>query len=200
MPMDDRVDAYIARQADFARPILTHIRAVMHRAAPDIAEDIKWGAPAFLHNGRQIAMMAGFKAHAALNFLHGAALTGAAAGSSGAMGQFGKLTAVADLPEEAELAALIRAAMALSETGVKRPKKEPKPMPEMPGDFREALDADPRARAVFEAFSPSARREYLEWIVEAKRAETRGSRIAQAMIWIAEGKKRNWRYEKGCGA
>lgn len=198
MRTDNRVDDYIARQAPFAQPILTRIRTVMHRACPDGEEAMKWGAPAFLFRGKQMAIMAGFKAHAALNFLHGAALTGRAAGGGGAMGQFGRLTSVDDLPADVELEGLTRAAMALIEQGAKKPKTAPKPVPDMPDDFRSALDAAPSSGVAWEGFSPSARRDYLEWILDAKRPETRAARIAQAVEWIGEGKRRNWKYEKGC--
>jgi uncharacterized protein YdeI (YjbR/CyaY-like superfamily) len=197
MSKDPRVDAYIARQADFARPILTHLRAAMHHACPEVEEAIKWGMPAFLVNGRPLANMAGFKAHASFGFWRGKELVGDAA-VEGAMGQFGRITSVADLPAPETMRALIEAAVAKTAEGpAPRPKKAPKPEPATPDDLRAALDAEPKAAAAFDAFPPGCRREYLEWVLEAKRPETRAKRIAQTAEWVAEGKRRNWKYE-GC--
>jgi uncharacterized protein YdeI (YjbR/CyaY-like superfamily) len=197
MPTDPRIDAYIARQADFARPILEYLRAAVHEAFPDVEEAIKWSMPAFLVNARPLANMAAFKAHASFGFWRGRELLGDAA-AEGAMGQFGKLTSVADLPERGTLLGMIRAAAAkVAEGPAPRPKKPPRPAPETPPDLRAALDAEPRAAATFDGFPPGCRREYVEWVVEAKRPETRAKRIAQAVEWMAEGKRRNWKYE-GC--
>ncbi|MBV9930941.1 MAG: YdeI/OmpD-associated family protein [Alphaproteobacteria bacterium] len=197
MSRDPRIDAYIARQADFARPILDHIRAAVHDACPDVEESIKWSMPAFLLNGRPLANMAAFKAHASFGFWRGRELIGDQV-QEGAMGQFGRLTSVDDLPPPATLAGLIRAAAAKASEGpAPRPKKPPKPDLPPPDDLRAALDAQPSAAATFDAFPPSCRREYVEWVVEAKRPETRAKRIAQAVEWMAEGRRRNWKYE-GC--
>ena len=200
MNTDPRIDAYIARQADFARPILEHLRAAVHAACPECEETLKWSAPAFMYKGEILAGMAGFKAHAAFNFWKGKLVTGehgAGEEKDSAMGQFGRLTAIADLPPADEFAALVRKAMALTDAGVKTPRNKQESAPlDMPEDLRAALDAQPAAASHFAAFAPSAQREYVEWVVEAKRAETRAKRIAQAAEWIAEGKKRHWKYEK----
>jgi len=142
-------------------------------------------------------MMAAFKAHAALNFWRGQEL-GDGAPKAGAMGQFGKLTEVADLPPDAELDAMIGEAAALAKTAPasRKTKHEPKPAAEMHPDFAAALDAHPAAKAMLDGFSPSARRDYLEWVSEAKQEATRAKRIATAVEWLSEGKKRHWKYEK----
>jgi hypothetical protein len=198
MTQDPRIDAYIARQADFARPILEHLRAAIHAACPEAEETLKWSMPHFLYKGGILAFMAAFKAHATFGFWRGSEVVGAAGAGEPAMGQFGKLRSLADLPPPEELAALIRKAMAAAGNGEKRPRpsKPPKPAPETPPDLAAALADAPPARAAFDAFPPSCRREYVEWIVEAKRPETRAKRIAQAVAWMAEGKRRNWKYEK----
>jgi uncharacterized protein YdeI (YjbR/CyaY-like superfamily) len=197
MTPDPRVDAYIARQADFARPILEHLRAAVGAACPEAEEAIKWGMPHFLYRGRILAGIAAFKAHAALVFHGGDAVVGETDAAGEAMGQFGKLRAIADLPPPDALAAFIRKAMAVAESGEprRRPARQPKPELETPPDFAAALDAAPPARAAFDAFPPGCRREYVQWIVDAKRPETRARRIAQAAEWISEGKRRNWKYE-----
>lgn len=196
---DPRVDAYLARAADFARPILRHLRAVVHAACPDAEETIKWGFPHFLHRG-MLCGMAAFKSHCAFGFWLEETLRGAGTGKEDeAMGQFGCLRSVADLPSDATLRKLIRRAMELNERGVKRtvarPKK-PRPEPPVPADLAAGLKKDAAARRTFEGFSPSHRREYLEWIAEAKRPETRARRLATTLEWLAAGKARNWKYEK----
>lgn len=191
MPKDARIDAYIAKAAPFAQPILAHIRDVVHRAAPDIEEALKWSMPAFLHAGHQICGMAAFKAHATFGFWQREVAGGAA--NPSAMGQFGKLTSVADLPDEAALAVMVRDAMALVDAGAKtRRAATPKPPLSIPDDLRAALDAVPAAAAAFDGFPPSAQREYADWIVEAKQPATRARRLAQAVEQCAEGKRRYW--------
>jgi uncharacterized protein YdeI (YjbR/CyaY-like superfamily) len=195
MSRDPRVDEYIARQADFARPILEHIRAQLHAACPDIEEAIKWSMPAFLYHGKQLAGMAAFKAHATFGFWQRSGERGAES-KPGAMGDFGRLTTIADLPGEAELTALTHKGMALIDAGAKTVRnKTPKPALDMPDDLAAALAATPAAQATYDGFPPGCRREYLEWVIEAKRPETRAKRIAQAVEWMAEGKKRTWKYE-----
>ena len=193
---DPRIDAYIARQADFARPILEHLRRVVHGAAPEAEETIKWGMPHFTVGGRILAGMGAFKAHATFGFGMGKDVLGDLGGEGKAMGQFGRLTSVADLPDQAALAAVIRRAANAAAAGPKpRPKKAPKPEATVPEDLAAALAARPAAQETFDAFPPSCRREYVDWIVEAKRPETRANRLAQAVDWMAEGKRRNWKYE-----
>jgi hypothetical protein len=196
MTRDPRIDAYIAAQADFARPILEHLREAVHAACPEVEEAIKWSMPAFLLRGRIIANMAAFKAHASFGFWRGGDVVGEGGKKGEGMGQFGRLASVDDLPPPAELAALIRKAAALAAAGPAKAERVRKPEPETPDDLRAALAANPAAASVFEAFTPGARREYVEWVVSAKRPETRAQRIAQAAEWIAQGKKRNWKYER----
>ncbi len=196
MRHDERIDAYIARQADFARPILQHLRKAVHAACPECQETLKWSAPAFMYKGEQLAMMAAFKGHATFGFWKGSLVTGENDRQTSAMGQFGRLTSVGDLPDDETLKALIRKAMDLTDKGVKAPRtKHAKADIAMPDDLRAALDAEPKAAATFDGFPPGARRDYLEWITEAKRAATREKRIAEAVEWLAEGKKRHWKYE-----
>jgi uncharacterized protein YdeI (YjbR/CyaY-like superfamily) len=196
MSPDPRIDAYIARQAAFARPILEHLRRCVHVACPQCEETLKWSVPAFIYKGEQLAMMAAFKAHATFGFGKGSLVTGEGEKEKSAMGQFGRLTSIGDLPEEATLHRLILKAMELTDKGVKPMRnRQARPDLAVPDDLRAALAAQPRAAATFDGFAPGARREYLEWIMEAKRAETRERRIAQAVEWMAEGKKRHWKYE-----
>ena len=196
---DERVDAYIERQAEFARPILQHLRAGVHAACPKAEETLKWSAPAFMYKGEILAMMAGFKQHTAFNFWRGTQVTGDTGVQEKAMGQFGRMASLDDVPDADTFAALVRKAMSLTDAGVKPPQKkkaEAKAPAATPEDLRTALDANPAAAATFDGFSPSCRREYVEWVTEAKRPETRAKRIAQAVEWMAEGTNRNLKYEK----
>jgi len=196
MTRDPRIDAYIAKQADFARPILEHLRRVVHEAAPEVEEAIKWSMPHFTYKGRLFAGMAAFKAHATFGLWQASEVLGETGAERDAMGQFGRLTSLADLPPEPELKAIIAKAAEQAEQGPRpRPKKPPKADLETPRELDAAIDANPAARATFDGFSPSGRREYVEWIVEAKRPETRDKRIAQAVEWMSEGKRRHWKYQ-----
>jgi uncharacterized protein YdeI (YjbR/CyaY-like superfamily) len=196
MSRDWRIDAYIANAAPFARPILEHVRARVHAAAPEAEETMKWSAPGFTVDGKILLMMAAFKQHAALNFWRGQEL-GDGSPKAGAMGQFGRLASVDDLPPDPELDALIREAAALARTAPapRKVKHEPKPPAELHPDFAKALDANPKAKATLDGFPPSARRDYLDWIGEAKQDKTRAKRIADAVEWLSEGKRRHWKYE-----
>lgn len=198
MATDPRVDAYIARQADFARPILEHLRSTVHSACPEAEETLKWGMPHFLYKGRMLAGMAAFKAHATFGFWRAKEVLGGTGAERDAMGQFGRLTGVAALPPDDVLAGLIRKAMALTDSGARpaRAKAAPDADPEAPPELEAALAANPAARAAFDGFPPGARREYVEWVAGAKRPETRARRIVQAVEWMAQGKRRNWKYEK----
>jgi uncharacterized protein YdeI (YjbR/CyaY-like superfamily) len=193
MAKDARVDEYIGKAADFAQPILQHLRALVHRALPDAVETIKWGMPHFTVDGKNVAGIAGFKAHCAL-VIHGDGRQG------DSMGRYGKITALSDLSPEADLIAGLQTARSrILEQGsaTKKPvTRQPKAEVPMPADFAAALAQVPETQSVFEGFSPSARRDYLEWITEAKTDATRTKRMAQAIEWIALGKKRNWKYEK----
>jgi uncharacterized protein YdeI (YjbR/CyaY-like superfamily) len=197
MTTDPRIDAYIAKQADFARPILEHVRAVVHEACPDVEETMKWSMPTFVYGGGILCGMAAFKQHASFGYWKHALVVGEGEPRDG-MGSYGKLTSVKDLPPKKTLLAHIKRAMQLNLDNVKSPaqrKAAPKPPPEAPADLVAALKKNATARKTFEAFPPSAQRDYVEWIVEAKREETRAKRLAQAVEWMAEGKRRNWKYE-----
>ena len=194
---DKRIDAYIARAPEFARPILEHLRATVHAACPDVQENLKWGMPAFEYHGL-LCSMAAFKQHTTFGFWKGKLIVDSNGQDlESAMGQFGRIASVRDLPAKRVLAGYVKKAMALNEAGttVKRVVK-PKPVLRMPTDFKAALAQRRAALAAFEGFSPSAQRDYLEWVLEAKQAATRAKRIATAVGWIAEGKRRNWKYEK----
>ena len=195
---DDRVDAYIARSADFARPILAHLRALVHRACPDATETIKWGFPHFEHHGI-LCSMASFKAHCAFGFWHAQmrSRAGAPLAADAAMGQFGRIATLSDLPKNADLAALIRKAAALNAAGVRSvraPGIKSRASLDVPGDLAAALRKDRSALAHFSAMSASHRREYIEWLIDAKRDETRRKRLATAVEWIAAGKSKEWKY------
>ncbi|MDE2437108.1 MAG: YdeI/OmpD-associated family protein [Sphingomonadales bacterium] len=200
MAREPRIDAYIAGAAPYAQPILTHLRELAHRAVPGLDEAIKWGMPHFIYKGKNLAGMAAFKAHASFTIHGDSAFSGLA--KDGAMGQFGKLASLADLADDAEIAARLTAACErIDATGTAVPRKESaaprqtKAELAIPPEFAEALKANSAANITLEHFAPSHRREYVEWIAEAKRPETRDKRIAQAIEWLAEGKKRNWKYE-----
>jgi uncharacterized protein YdeI (YjbR/CyaY-like superfamily) len=196
MSLDPRIDAYIAKASPFARPILERVRERVHAAAPEAEETMKWSAPGFTVDGKILLMMAAFKAHAALNFWRGQEI-GDGSPKAGAMGQFGRLTSLDDLPADDQLDALIREAAALAKTAPapRKVKHEPKPPAELHPEFAAALKANPKASHVLDAFPPSARRDYLDWIAEAKQDTTRAKRIATAVEWLSEGKKRHWKYE-----
>jgi uncharacterized protein YdeI (YjbR/CyaY-like superfamily) len=193
---DARIDTYIARKNVFARPILEHVRERVRATVPEVEETLKWGAPAFTVDGKILLIMAAFKAHAALNFWRGQELRGEEA-SADAMGQFGKLTSLADLPADGKLDELIREAAALARTAPapRKPKHEPKTAPTLHPDFAAALGLAPEAKATLDGFPPSAQRDYLEWILDAKRDATRKKRIETAIEWLSEGKRRHWKYQ-----
>lgn len=197
MSRDPRIDAYLAKAQPFAREILGHVRERVHAVVPGIEEAIKWGMPAYLAQGRIILITAAFKGHTALNFWRGQEI-GDGSAKAGAMGQFGKIKSLGELPPDAELDALIREAAALAKSAPmpRKTKHEPKPPPAIHPDFAAALAKTSKAKANFDAFSPSAQRDYLEWIAEAKQDATRQKRIATAIEWIGEGKKRHWKYER----
>ena len=197
MPViDPRIDAYIAASPDFARPILTHLRDVIHTACPDVEETMKWSRPHFQYKG-MLCQMSAFTAHCALGFWKGAILFPDLT-EKDAMGHFGRIASIDDLPSKKELADVVRRAMKLNEEGVKapaRPKVAPKELA-VPDDFAKALKADKAAQKVFDAGSTSFKREYVAWIEDAKADATRMRRMGQAIEWLAQGKGRNWKYEK----
>ena len=191
---DPRIDAYIDKAGDFAKPILRHIRELVHKTIPGAEEAIKWGMPHFTHNGKNIAGMAAFKAHCAV-MVHG---DGRQEQRDG-MGSYGKLNSLRDLPNDSELAAKLIEARERIDSAGSALKRAPKPRPKgefpVPQDFAAALRENAAARATFEGFPPSQRREYLDWITEAKQDATRAKRLATSIEWLAEGKRRNWKYE-----
>lgn len=195
MPTDPRIDSYIADAADFARDILSHLRALMHLHCPEVEESIRWSMPFFDYKGRPLANMAAFKNHAAFGFWDRDALRMGQEGNGA--GQFGRIRTLADLPDDSVIAAKIREGMAMIEAGEKpkRTTRAPKPEADVPPALAQAIQEDAAAAATFAAFSASCRREYCEWIAEAKRDETRTKRVAEAIAMLREGKRRNWKYE-----
>jgi len=194
MARDPRIDSYIEGRAEFARPILSWIRERFHAAVPEVEETIKWSHPFFTLGGKPLANMASFKAHASFGFWNRQENETGKEGE--AMGQFGRIESLDDLPPAEEVERLIREAVAkLGEAKSARPRATPKPEAEVPPELTEALVADDAAAATFNAFPPGCRREYCEWIAEAKRPETKAKRVAEAVAWMREGKRRNWKYE-----
>lgn len=192
MSRDPGIDGYIAKAKPFARPILEKVRERLHALVPDIEEAIKWSHPTYSKGGKLILGTSAFKEHVSVHFWRGQELGLASEGRT--MGQLGRLTSVDELP--ADLDAIIARAAEMSEAPARpKPKNPPKPMPDPHPDFAKALDNSPAAKAVFDAFAPSHRREYLEWISDAKQEATRQKRIATAIEWLSEGKRRNWKYE-----
>jgi uncharacterized protein YdeI (YjbR/CyaY-like superfamily) len=195
---DPRIGAYIAKSAEFARPILEHLRERVHSACPEVEEGIKWGMPFFSYKAAPMCMMAAFKQHCGFGFWLSKEVTGGS--DEDGMGQFGKLASLQDLPTDEQLATFLKKAMALNEAGVKksRPRVAVKPSPATPDELVAALAQRKHAaaRKTWESFGPGAQREYIEWIGEAKTDPTRQKRLATTLEWLAEGKKRNWKYEK----
>lgn len=197
---DPRVDAYIEKSAEFARPILSHLREVVHGACPEVEETMKWSFPHFLYQG-MLCSMASFKEHCAFGFWKGSLIVDqGGAPVEKAMGQFGRIASIDELPPKGVLARYVKTAMRLNEDGVRTPRRaaaKRKPEAAVPDDLAAALRRNRKAAATFEAFSASQRREYVEWIDEAKRDETRARRVETTVEWLAEGKSRNWKYVKG---
>lgn len=194
---DPRIDAYIANSAEFAQPILEHLRALVHAACPEVEETIKWGFPHFMYKG-MMCNMASFKAHCSFGFWKAELLLADEARRE-AMGQFGRIESVKDLPARKVLTAYVKQAMKLNDEGVAAPARAKPAVPRelaIPAELTAALKEVPAAHKHFEAFSPSKQRDYAEWISEAKTEATRTRRLEQAVEWISEGKSRNWKYEK----
>ena len=199
---DSRIDAYIAKAPPFAQPILKHLRKIVHAGCPQVEETMKWSMPHFDYKGIMCGMAA-HKQHCSFGFWRGAelALEKSRSDSDG-MGHFGRITALDDLPDDETLIGYVRRAVQLKDAGVKKPtrtastsKREPAPLA-VPDYFSAALRKNKQAQATFEAFSPGKRKDYVEWVTSAKREETRAERLATAIAWIAEGKSRNWKYER----
>lgn len=197
---DPRIDAYIRDAAPFARPILEHVRALVHRACPEAEETLKWSMPHFVTDGKILCSMAAFKQHCALGFWHQAMekeLGRHGLNAAGAMGSFGRITSRKDLPADATMIRLLKRAAEMNASGEPgRPRsqsKKPRELP-VPADLAAGLKKNHAAAETFRHFSPSQRKEYIAWITEAKREETRQSRLATTLEWLAEGKPRNWKY------
>jgi uncharacterized protein YdeI (YjbR/CyaY-like superfamily) len=180
---DPRIDAYIAKAADFAKPILDRIRKLVHSACPDVEETIKWNSPFYVHNGILICTPA-FKKHCALIFWKGKMILGKERKA------LRHLTSISNLPGDKILLGYIRKAVELNEAGIKSPARAKAKKIAVPDYFLAAIKKNKKALAAFENFSPGCQREYVEWITEAKREETRAGRIKTAIEWIAKGKSR----------
>ena len=203
---DPRVDAYIEKSADFAKPILVHLRELIHTACPDVEETWKWSFPCFMYHGAMLCNMAAFKQHCAFGFWKASIMSDPdqilnLREEKDGMGHLNKLYSLKDLPKDAVLKKYIKAAMKLNEDGVKvaRPKPTAKDKNELktPDYLQKELKKNKQAEKVFNDFSYSNRKEYIEWFEEAKTDATREKRLAQAIEWIAEGKSRHWKY-KNC--
>jgi uncharacterized protein YdeI (YjbR/CyaY-like superfamily) len=200
---NSKVDAYIAKSQPFAQPILSHIRELAHKACPEVEEAIKWSMPFFQLRGIVLGHMAAFKQHCSISFWGpemNAILNKAGLHSEDGMGSLGKITSLKDLPSDKEMLGYYRHAAELILTGqrtksLERPKKAPKAAPEVPAELAASLKKNKAAAKIFAEFSPSCKREYIDWIVEAKRPETKEKRVTQAVEWIADGKQRNWKYQ-----
>jgi uncharacterized protein YdeI (YjbR/CyaY-like superfamily) len=194
---DPRVDVYIAEAAPFAQPVLKHLRALVHKGCPGVEETLKWSMPSFTYKGI-LCGMAAFKEHCTFGFWKHDMVVGAEseAKANDAMGSFGRITGVSDLPADKVLLGYIRKAAELNEAGIKkpaRPKRDRKEL-QIPASLTAALRKNKKALENFEGFSYSHQKEYVQWITEAKRDETRDKRLATTIAWLAEGKPRNWKY------
>lgn len=200
---EKKIDAYIAKSADFAKPILNHIRELVHKTCPGVEEKMKWSFPHFDYRGEMMCSMAAFKQHAVFGFWKAALMKDPVlvenARSEVAMGHLGRLTSLKDLPSDKKMTAWIKESMLLNEKGIKlpsRPKATEKKEVIVPDYFIKALNKNKKAKQAFDNFSYSYKKDYVEWLTEAKTEETRNKRTATALEWIAEGKGRNWKYER----
>lgn len=198
---DKSVDAYISQSQDFAKPILKHIRELIHKGCPDIEEKMKWSFPTFNYKGSILCNMAAFKQHATFGFWKASLLRSKGImpqADKSAMGQFGKITRLSDLPADKTILKIIRETVKLEDEGVKLTKKKIAKKKEavVPDYFTKALNKNKKAKKTFDNFSPSNKREYIEWITEAKTEETRNRRLDTSIEWLSEGKPRNWKYMK----
>lgn len=195
---DPRVDLYIRSAAGFARPVLRHVRTLVHRACPAVDESIKWGHPHFNFRG-MLCAIAAFREHCAFGFWKAKLIVDPVSNRSAeAMGQFGRIRSLADLPGDAAMLAMIREGVRLNVEGIRiaRTPRPRKTVLRTPPDLAAALRRNAVAKAAFAAFSPGKRRDYFEWLSEAKTDETRRRRLETAVAWIAQGKSRNWKYER----
>lgn len=196
--VDPRVDAYIDNKAaDFAKPVLRHLRALIHKTCPDVVETMKWSMPFFEYKG-PLANMASFKAHCAFGFWKQSLMeSDAIPAEKTAMGTFGRIATVEDLPDDKTMSVLIKQAMKLNETGAKVERKPPTKDKTLvvPEILTTALEQNSKASETFNAFPYSKKKDYVEWINEAKTDATREKRLATTIEWLAEGKARHWKYE-----
>jgi len=194
---DPRIDDYIAKSPDFAKPILNHLRELIHTACPDVEETLKWRNPSFIYKGL-LCGIAAFKQHCVIGFWKDAILFDRKNPNAKPSGIPDRITNVSELPPDRVLLAYIKEAVRLNEEGIKIPKPKPKSKKGLvvPNDLISALKKNKKALSTFEDFSYSHKKEYVEWITEAKREETRSQRLATAVAWMAEGKARNWKYER----
>ena len=196
---DKRIDAYIEKSAEFARPILTELRGIVHDGCLDAEETMKWSMPFFLHGGKPLCHFAAFKQHCAFGFWKGRGVVGEEA-SDEAMGHFGRIESMKDLPSRKTMVAFVKKAVAMAEARESAPPKAKKAAPKkelvVPDYFAKAVMKNKKAMKTFDGFPYSHKKEYVEWVTEAKTEETRNRRLATTVEWLAEGKSRNWKYEK----
>ncbi|KFF22242.1 YdeI/OmpD-associated family protein [Chryseobacterium sp. JM1] len=196
-----QVDEYIEKSPDFAQPILSYLREIVHECCPEAEEAIKWKFPTFMYKGKILCSVTSFKQYCSLGFwLHGEMKTlkeMETTAEKSSMFSLGKLTKMEDLPSKVQLKKMMKEAMELTDMGVTMKKAAPsKVETEVPDYFQAALNENKKASEVFEKGSPSFRKEYINWITEAKTEATRNKRMEQALEWLAEGKSRNWKYQK----
>ena len=195
--IDPRIDTYIESSRDFAKPILEHIRSLIHQSCPEVEETLKWSMPHFTYRGDLMCHFASFKEHCAFGFWKQSLIEGADFPEKNAMGSFGKIRSLGDLPDDRTLVTLIKEAMRLNELGIKVKKAPPADKKELvvPDILNEALARNEKAAETFNAFPYSCKKEYVEWITEAKTEPTREKRLTTTIEWLSEGKRRNWKYE-----
>ena len=199
---DKRIDAYIDKASAFAKPVLNHLRQLIHKACPETEETMKWSFPHFDYKEEIMCSMAAFKQHCAFGFWKASLMKDPKlmlnAKSEVAMGHMGRITSLKDLPSDKTIIGYIKEAMKLNDEGIKnqKPKSKIQKTIEAPDYFLKAIKKNKKAWATFEKFSPSNKKDYVEWIVEAKTDETLNKRMKQAIDWMAEGKPRNWKYMK----
>jgi uncharacterized protein YdeI (YjbR/CyaY-like superfamily) len=202
---DPRIDAYIEKSADFAKPVLKHFRSLVHKTCPDVEEKIKWGFPHFDYHGGPMAHMASFKNHCAVGFWKASLMKNAdalveKAKNEEAMGHLGRITSLKNLPDDRTLAGYIKQGMRLNEEGIKLSSNKAKPGAkkelEVPDYFLKALKKNKTAKKTFDDFTYSHKKEYVEWISEAKTEPTRDKRVETSVEWLSEGKSRHWKYKK----
>jgi uncharacterized protein YdeI (YjbR/CyaY-like superfamily) len=199
---DKKLDAYIAKQKPFAKPVLKHLRKVVHAGCPDVEEAMKWSFPCFVYSGSILCSMAGFKEHCTFGFWRVTELRKRGLvkpSGEKAMGQFGRIKKISDLPPETKLIKVVKEAAKINESGKRTPVKKKTTLSKklvIPAYFTKLLNKNKKAKKTFDEFSYSNKREYVEWITEAKTEMTREKRIATTLEWLAEGKPRNWKYQK----